>query len=200
MKNIRRYFITGLLVTLPAFFTIYLLFVIVKFIDGIFGKPVNVFLKHEFGFAVPGVGFILGLIFVMGVGVIATNLLVRNIFRPIERWFLKLPFVKQVYPSAKQIVDSFISKEKSAFKKVVLVQYPSKGIWSIGFMTNEAFLEAKEGSGEDLLSILIATTPSPFTGFVIFVPRKEVKILDMTIEEGIKVVVSGGIVNPESCK
>lgn len=196
MSKIRRYFGTGLLITLPVFFTLYLLFIIVRFIDGIWGKVINFYLKKYLGFAIPGLGFILALITVLVIGFVATNFFGKKIIRALEHWFLKFPFIRQIYPAAKQIVDSFISKESPAFKKVVLVEYPSKGIWSVGFITNDSFKEANEKTGQELVHVFIGTTPSPLTGFLILVPRSDIKILDISVEEGVKLIVSGGIVKP----
>lgn len=196
MSKIRRYFVTGLLVTLPIFITAYLLFVIFRFIDGIWGKVINFYLRKYLGFGIPGLGFILGVLTVFIIGFITTNLFGKRLFVAIENWFLRLPVIKQVYPAAKQIVDSLVSRDKPAFKKVVLVEYPSKGIWSIGFLTNESFKEANEKSGKELIHIFIATTPSPLTGFLVLFPKDEVKILDISVEQGVKLIVSGGIVKP----
>jgi len=196
--KIQRYFGTGLLLITPAFITGYLLFVIFRFIDGIWGKLINIYLKNNFGFTVPGIGVIIGLITVTLIGFIATNFFGRKIFQALENWLLKFPLVRQIYPATKQIVQSFFSQEHSAFKKVVLVEYPSKGIWSIGFITNESFKEAQEKVGEELMHVFIATTPSPFSGFLVLVPKKDVKFLDMSVEDGIKLIVSGGIVKPDN--
>jgi uncharacterized membrane protein len=196
MSRIKRYFGTGLLITLPAFLTVYFLFIIFNFIDGIWGKVINYYLKKYFGFSIPGLGIILGLITVIIVGFVATNFIGKRFFELLERWFLKFPFIRQIYPAARQIVDSFISKESPAFKKVVLVEYPSKGMWAIGFITNDSFKEANEKTGEELLHVFVATTPSPLTGFLILVPKKAVKVLDMSVEDGVKLIVSGGIVKP----
>lgn len=196
MKTIRHYFATGLLITLPVFFTLYLIFIIVRFIDGIWGKVINFYLKKHFGFGIPGLGLLLAVLTVLGIGFITTNFLGKKVFRALEGWFLKFPFIRQIYPAAKQIVDSFVSKESPAFKKVVLVEYPSKGLWSIGFLTNESFAEANEKAGIELLHVLVATTPSPLTGFLVLVPKNNVIVLDISIEEGIKLIVSGGIVRP----
>lgn len=196
MSKIKRYFGTGLLITLPVLFTVYILWIVFRFIDGIWGKFINYYLKKHLGFSIPGLGFILGIATVIIVGFIATNFFGKKIFKAIENWFLKLPLIRQIYPTAKQIVDSFISKESPAFKKVVLVEYPSKGIWSVGFLTNDGFKEAEEKSGRELVHVLIGTTPTPLSGFLILVPKDEIKILDISIEEGIKLVVSGGIVKP----
>lgn len=194
--KIRHYFATGFLITLPVFITLYFLFIIFRFIDGIFGKVVNFYLKQYLGFAVPGLGIIIGVLIVFAVGFTAANFFGKKIIHALERWFLKFPFIRQIYPAAKQIVDSFISKDSPAFKKVVLVQYPSKGIWSVGFLTNESFKEANDKTRRDLQHIFIATTPSPLTGFLILVPREEVVELDMSIEEGVKLIISAGIVKP----
>jgi len=196
MSRIKRYFGTGLLITLPVFLTVYFLFIIFNFIDGIWGKVINFYLKKYFGFSIPGLGIILGLITVIIVGFVATNFMGKRFFALLERWFLKFPFIRQIYPAARQIVGSFISKESPAFKKVVLVEYPSKGMWSIGFITNDSFKEANEKTGEELLHVFIATTPSPLTGFLVLVPKKAIKVLDMSIEDGVKLIVSGGIVKP----
>lgn len=184
------------MITLPVFFTFYFLFIIFRFIDGIWGKVINFYLKKYLGFVVPGLGFILGILTVLVIGFIATNFFGKKIFRAIEGRLMRLPLIRQVYPATKQIVNSFISKDKPAFKKVVLVEYPSKGIWSVAFVTNDGFRNAKEKTGKDLVSVFIATSPSPFTGFLIFVPREDVKFLDISVEEGIKLIVSGGIINP----
>lgn len=196
MHKIRRYFIAGLLITLPVFITIYFLFISFRFIDGVCGGVINYFLKKELGFSLPGIGIILGILTVLVVGFLATRFLGKRIFPAIEKWFLKFPFIRQIYPPAKQIVNFLLSKEKPAFKKVVLVEYPSKGIWSVGFITSESFKEAKEKIGKELLHIFIASTPSPFTGYFILIPKDAVKFLDISVEDGIKLIVSGGILTP----
>lgn len=196
MSKIRRYFITGLLIILPVYITFYFLLIIFHLIDGAWGKIINYYFKKHFGFAVPGLGFILGITTILIVGFVATRFFGRSIFIVLERWFLKLPFIRQVYPATKQIIDSFISKEKPAFKKVVLVEYPSKGVWSVGFVTNEGFTEAQEKTGQELMHVFIATSPSPFTGFLALIPKESIKFLDISIEDGIKLIVSGGIIKP----
>lgn len=196
MSRIKRYFGAGLLITLPVFVTGYFFFVVFRFIDGLWGKLINIYLKKYFGFTVPGLGIVLGLLTVLLIGFIATNFLGKRMFHAIESWFFRLPLVRQVYPAAKQIVSSLISKESRTFKQVVLVEYPSKGIWSLGFVTNSSFASAEEVAGEELVHVLIATTPSPLTGYLALIPRKNVRPLSISVEEGIKLIVSGGIVKP----
>lgn len=197
MANIKRYFGTGLLITLPVFFTLYLLFTVFRFIDGIWGKVINYYVKKHLGFTIPGLGIILGMVTVFIIGFVATHFASRRLFRAIERWFMKFPLIRQIYPSARQVVNSLFSRESPAFKKVVLVEYPSKGIWSVGFLTNESFKEANDKAGSELLHVFIGTTPTPLSGFLALVPKDVVKILDISIEDGIKLIVSGGIVKPK---
>ncbi len=196
MLKLRHYFVTGLLLLLPLYITFYLLSIIFRFIDGIFGGLINGYLKTNFGFFVPGIGIILGVLIVLAAGFVTSHFLSKRVLSGIERWFSKLPGVRQIYPSTKQIIGFLFSKDKAAFQKVVLVEYPSKGIWSIGFLTNEGFKEAQEKTQEELLHILIATTPSPWSGFFVLIPKGEVKFLDMSVEDGIKLIVSGGILKP----
>ncbi len=197
MKSLKHYFITGLIVFLPIFLTLYLLFIIFKLIDSIFGGVVNGYLKDAFGFYIPGLGFILGALMIILTGFITSHLLSKKALPAIEVWFLKFPGIRQIYPSIKQIIGFFFSKDKAAFKKVVLVEYPSKGIWSVGFITNEGFRKAEEKTGQELVHVLIGTTPSPWSGFFIMVPKSAVKILDISVEDGMKLLVSGGILKPE---
>lgn len=196
MLKLRHYFITGFFLLLPLYITLYLLFIIFKLADGIFGGLINSYLKNNLGFSIPGIGIILGMLIVFLVGFIASHFLSKRVLSGIERWFSGLPGVRQIYPSAKQMVGFLFSRDKAAFKKVVLAEYPSKGIWSIGFLTNEGFKEAKARTQEDLLHVFIPSTPNPWTGFFVLIPRREVKFLDMLVEDGIKLIVSGGILKP----
>ena len=193
---IRHYFATGLLVTLPIFLTLWVIYVIARFIDSIWARLINFYLQKYIGFSIPGLGLIMSVLIVFFVGFFTANFFGKKFFHFFERWFLKFPFIRRIYPSAKQIVDSFISKENPSFKKVVLVEYPSKGLWSIGFLTNESFREANEKTSSELLHIFIATTPNPITGFLLLIPKNEVKFLEISVEDGIKLIMSGGIVKP----
>lgn len=195
--RLKNYFITGLLVSLPIFLTLYFLFLVFKLIDSFLGVIVNRYLRAEFGFSIPGIGIILGVLLIFIIGFVASHLLSRRVLPAIERWFLKFPGIRQIYPPIKQIVNFIFSKDKMAFKKVVLVEYPSKGIWSVGFMTNEGFREAQEKVGQELIHVLIGSTPSPWSGFFVLVAKKDVKFLDISVEDGMKLILSGGILKPD---
>jgi uncharacterized membrane protein len=166
-------------------------------IDNIIGRIINSYLKAAFGFSIPGLGFIMAVLIILVTGFVVSHLLNKRALPLIERWFLKLPGIRQIYPSIKQIVGFIFSKDKAVFRKVVLVEYPSKGIWSVGFMTNEGFREAEELTGQELVHVLIGSTPSPWSGFFILVPKNAVKFSEMSAEEGVKLIVSGGILKPD---
>jgi len=125
---------------------------------------------------------------------LATNLLGKRLFQVLESWFMKFPFIRQIYVPAKQIVNSFASKDRPAFKKVVLVEYPSKGIWSIGFLTNEKIESVNKEFGREMAAVFVPNSPGPLTGYVIFVPKQEIKFLDMPVGEALKIIISGGVV------
>ncbi len=196
MLKLRHYFVTGLLLVLPVFITFYFLFLVFKFIDGIFGGLINGYLRSNLGFVIPGVGFILGILVVLLSGFLASHFLGKRVLPVFERWVLRFPGSRQIYPSAKQIVSFLFSKDKAAFKKVVLAEYPSKGIWSVGFVTNDGFKEAQEKTQEELLHIFIPSTPGPWSGFLVLIPKRDIKFLDIPVEDGIKLIISGGILKP----
>ena len=195
-----RYFIAGLGITLPVIITCYILFIFFRFADGLLGRFLNRYIRGILGYSIPGIGLFVSLILILLIGVIMTNFLGKRVFPLVERWFLKLPFVNVIYPSAKQMIDFLFSKEKIAFKKVVMVEYPRKGVYSIGFITNEGLEEINRKALKELLSVFIATTPSPLTGYFLYVPKEEVIFLDMTVEEAIKLIVSAGIISPARYK
>ena len=181
MKKIKKYLVTGLVVIVPVVSTIYILVSLFRFADGILGRYLNVYIKRELGFYIPGLGLLLSLLIIFIVGFVSTKFFGRRIFRSIERWFSNLPLINKIYPALKQIV-SFASTEKElGFKKVVLVEYPSKGIWSIGFLTNDKFSKIDKVTNREMLAVFLPTTPGPLTGYVVFVPKEEVKFLDMPI-------------------
>ena len=196
MLKLKRYFLTGLLLVLPLFITFYILVLSFKFIDGILGGFINNYFRANWGFFVPGIGIILGILIVWLTGFIATHFLGKRMLSALENRFIGLPGVRQIYPSAKQIVGFLFSKDKAAFKQVVLAEYPCKGIWSIGFITNDSFAEANQLTGKDLVHVFIPSTPGPWSGFLVLIHKADIKHLNISIEDGIKLVFSGGILKP----
>ena len=193
---LKKYFIAGVLVILPLFITIYILVVFFQFVGGILDQFINNYLREFLGFYIPGLGLTLSLITIFLVGFLTTHFLGRRLYLILDKALRKFPLVRHVYPAVKQITAFLFASQQQAFKKVVLVEYPRRGIWSIGFITNESFQEVKQKTKQDLLNIFIPSSPGPLTGFFTLIPRKEVIFLDIAVEDAIKLLISGGLLNP----
>lgn len=200
MKRLKQYFIAGLVTVIPVFLTIYILVLLFQFADGILGKYLNVYFKKTMGFYIPGIGFLICLVAILFVGVLATDFVGKKILRRIERWFSALPLINKIYPALKQIVKFISAQKEFGFKKVVLVEYPSKGIWSIGFLTNEKFQQIDKVTGKEMLAVFLPTTPGPLSGYVVFFPKEEVKFLDIPVADALKIIISGGVFKDEDNK
>ena len=198
MKRLHKYFIAGLAVFLPVTITIYLLIVIFRFFDNFFGKIIKIYFLEILGFYIPGTGIILFLVVVFAIGIFMKHFLGKKIFPFFERLFLKAPFVKMIYPATKQIINFIFLKDRRSFKSVVLVEYPRKGIYTVGFITGDSFKNARDKTKQELITVFIPNSPGPFTGYVVMVPKKDLIVLDISIEEGLRLILSGGVVNPDS--
>ncbi len=183
----RRYFVTGLATLFPVAVTLWLVLVIFNFADRL--------LRGVLGFQIPGLGLIVTVLVILIVGVISVHFFGRVVFQAIELAFSRLPFIKKIYPAVKQLAQFLFDENtrQATFRRVVLVQYPRPGTYSIAFVTNECQTEAP-GKAMTLLTCLIPNPPSPFTGPIIFVPQPDVIPLEMSVEEAVKLIVSGGVV------
>lgn len=197
MKKLKKYFISGLLVFLPLTLTVYLFIWVLSFTDGLLGKYIEPYFLREFGFYVEGLSIIIGVCLIVLIGFLATHYLGRKIYLRVEKILVKLPFFRQVYPSLKEIAFFVFSRDRMALKQVVFVEYPRKGLYTLGFLTNETDAKiARSISGGEMCNVLIPSVPNPLTGYVVIVPKDEIILSDMTIEEAIKFMVSGGVINP----
>ncbi len=195
----RKYFITGLLIVLPVLITTYLFISLFAFFDNILGRYINRLTVFYLGYKVHGLGLLVFIVLIFFTGFFATNFIGRRLLLYVESLWSKFPVIGKIYPAAKQIIKFlFTQKIQGQIEKVCLLEYPRKGIYSIGFVTNQAdkAIEGKVG-GKELLNILIPSVPSPLTGFLIIVPKEDVIFLDMTIEDAVKIIVSGGVFNPK---
>jgi uncharacterized membrane protein len=198
-QRLRTDFLTGLVVVLPVALTIYLIWTVVGIIDArvlplvpAAYNPENVFGRNIFG-----LGLVIFVLFTTLVGALTKGLFGRQIIHFGERIVERMPVVRSVYNGLKQIVETMLSKSGTSFKQACLIEYPRKGIWSIAFISTEARGEVPVKAGEpDLLSVFLPTTPNPTSGFLLFVPRRDVVVLDMSIEEAAKLVISAGLVSP----
>jgi uncharacterized membrane protein len=192
-KIFRNSFISGLLVIVPLILTFVLLRALVESIDGLVRPAVIKLFGHAYDF--PFVGIIITLALIIFTGFLAANVLGKRLIRFWEFLLLHIPLVNFVYGSAKQFIQAITVPQNKIFKSVVLVEYPRPGIYAMGFLANQSSLES-QGTSRQLLCVFIPSTPTPFTGIAIFFPEEQVIFLDMSIEDGIKFTVSGGIISP----
>lgn len=196
-KEKRKYFITGFLIVVPVLSTIYLFISLFAFFDNILGRYISRLTILYLGYRIPGLGLLIFILIIFFTGFFATNFIGRKLLLYFENLWLKFPVIKKVYPAIKQIVKFFFTpREHSEKHKVVLIEYPCKGLYSIGFVTNRSDKGIEDKVHKELLNVLVPSVPNPFTGFVVLVPAKEVIFLDMGVEEAVKFIISGGVVNP----
>jgi len=195
LSKLRKYFISGLVVFLPIALTIYLFFLAIDFADTFFTKffsKLGLSLGHFHGLSI-----ILGIYIIILFGFFTTNFLGKKIHDFFERIMLKLPFFKQVYPALKEMAIFLFSRERmSSFKKVVLIEYPRKGVYSMGFLTNDTSKEINDNIRGEFCNVFIPSSPGPLTGFTVLVSKKEIVNTHISIEDAFKFIVSGGVVNP----
>ncbi len=186
-QALRRYFVTGLATLFPVFVTIQLLVWIFNFTDSRLGRV--------FGTQITGLGLLATILVILLVGVLSIHFFGRVIFRTLEVWFSWLPIVRRIYPAIKQLAQFLFNEDErhAAFRRVVLVQYPRLGSYSLSFVTNETKTSVT-GKPTTMLSLLIPQPPSPVTGPIIFVPEADVIPLDISVEQAVKLIMSGGVV------
>jgi uncharacterized membrane protein len=198
LARLRAYFLTGVIVTAPISITIFLVWQFITFLDtqvgGLIPAPYNPEAYLPFG--LPGLGLLIMLAFLTLVGFLAAGLAGRTLVHIGERLLSRMPIVRSVYSTLKQIFETVLAQSSRSFREVVLIEYPRRGLGAIGFVTGPTRGEIQARSGEELVNVFLPTTPNPTSGFLLFVPKSELVHLDMTIEEGIKMVISGGIVAP----
>lgn len=198
MGTLKKYIIAGLIVWLPFAATI----IIVKLVIDLLDKTI-LLLPPEFhpatvlGFSIPGFGIILAIFILLLTGMLAANLFGRRMVEFWEAVLNRIPLVRSIYSSVKQISSTILDPSGKSFRKVVMLQYPRKGIWSIGFLTNENVSTNLEGIDDELVAVFVPTTPNPTSGFIIMAPREDVTELDMTVEEGFKFIISMGVIIPD---
>lgn len=192
---LKKIFITGLATLVPVIITIYIFFITFRFVDGILGKLINKLFFKYFGYGIPGLGFILFVVLIFVTGSII-HISRKRLLRYFENLFLRIPYASKVYSAVKNIVHFVLYPPKKDYKSVVLVEYPRHGVYSLGFITKESFLGFNEKLNRKLYNVYIPTTPNPFTGMVILVPAEEVVLLDISVEEAIKFIASGCLLNP----
>lgn len=198
VSRIRRYFLAGILVTAPLGITALIAWWIINFVD----ERITPLIPDKYNpetylpFSLPGLGLLILFIVLTLIGALTAGLLGRWVVNTGERILNRMPVVRSIYSAIKQIFETVLAQQSNAFREAVLVEYPRRGIWAIGFITGTTKGEVQNLTLEETVNIFLPTTPNPTSGFLLFVPREEVVPLDMSVEEAVKMVISGGIVTP----
>jgi len=192
LKKLRNIFIAGIVVILPLAGSVYIIYLVFNII----AKVTDPLIELLFGRDLPGLGIILSFLTISIIGFFASNIIGKRIILFGEKILLKIPFFNSIYISIKQILDAFFTQHHSSFRKPVLFEYPRKGLYQIGFLTKESSPYFDSITGRKLYNIFLPTTPNPTSGMFIMVPVDEAILLDLSIEESLKLIISGGIINP----
>ena len=190
-RKISNNFFKGILISAPIIITLYIAWGLIKFFD----KKTSPLLG-TFPFEIPGFGLITVFIFFAIIGFITTGLLGRIFSSFIEKILSKMPVLRNIYSGLKQLFEAILAKKSNSFREVVLLEYPRKGIWAMGFLTGETKGEVNRKTKNQMANIFLPTTPNPTSGFLLFVPKKDILRLTMTVEEGIKMIISAGMLTP----
>jgi uncharacterized membrane protein len=196
-STLKKYFITGLLIWIPLAITVWVLSLIVRSMDqSLLLLPQAIHPEHLLGVYIPGIGALLTLLVVFLTGLVTANIVGQKLVRFWERVLARIPVVKSIYYSVKQVSDTLFSGSGIAFRKVLLVRYPHPEAWSVAFQTGHPARDVADLLPDEHVGVFIPTTPSPVNGFFFFVKRKDVIELDMSVDEALKYIVSMGVVAP----
>lgn len=193
--KIRRYLATGLLVWIPLGVTLFLLRVLINLMDGLIPTPLRP--ENLFGFHIPGLGVILTFTLLLTTGFFAANLLGKKLIGAWEALLARIPLVSWIYSGVKKVAETLLSPHSQSFRKVLLMEYPRKGIWSLCFQTSSDLGEVQAHTGQEVVCVFVPTTPNPTSGFIILVPKDDVIELEMTVDEALHMIVSLGVIVPE---
>ena len=193
--RIRNYFFTGIVVLIPIGFTLYL----TKFLINISSKliPANINPNNYLNFSIPGIEIVITLLFITIVGGLSLSFLGRKFLQIIDDLFKRIPILRTIYSAIGQMTQTFSSKKKNK-RSVVLVEYPRKGTWAVGFATKDNQGEIKKKTKRNLVNVFVPTTPNPTSGFLLMFPKEEIIYLDLSFEEASKFIVSAGTSNPKN--
>jgi uncharacterized membrane protein len=192
--HLRAAFLRGVVVIIPLVLTYWVFSGLLNAIDGVFSPVLETWLGRE----VPGLGFLTMVVLILLVGLLTRNLIGRVLFAGFENLLRSIPFVRSVYSAVRDLISAFVFGDKSkTFREVVMVEYPRPGLYCIGFVTNRVRYRRKAEGLTEFVSVYFPNPPNPTSGFLIFVPRDQAVPLAITVEEGLKLVLSGGIVLPE---
>ena len=195
ISKLRNYFITGVLVLIPIGVTVYLTLFFIKIFAKILPQEINP--NNYLPYSVPGLEIIISIMVITVIGWLSLSFLGKKLVKLVNDIFKRIPFLRTVYSAIGQMTQSFAQSRKSKKKSVVLVEYPRKGSWAVGFATQENTGEIASKTNKDLVNVFVPTTPNPTSGFLLMLPKDEIIYLDMSFEDASKFIVSAGTSNPK---
>ena len=191
--RLRNYFFAGVLITAPIGITLYVSWSVISWIDDTVKQALPAWVS---GMEFPGIGLIVLLVGLTFIGFITANVLGRVLLRWGEQVVTRLPVISSLYSATKQILESVLGSKANSFREVVLVEYPRREMWTLGLLLGDAYGEVQEKTGQEMFNVYLPTTPNPTSGYLVFLPRSQMIHLDMSVEDCMKMIVSGGIVTP----
>ena len=195
ISKLRNYFITGVLVLIPIGVTVYLTLFFIKIFAKILPQEINP--NNYLPYSIPGLEIIISIIVITVIGWLSLSFLGKKLVKLVNDIFRRIPFLRTVYSAIGQMTQSFAQSRKSKKKSVVLVEYPRKGSWAVGFATQENTGEIASKTNKNLINVFVPTTPNPTSGFLLMFPKDEIIYLDMSFEDASKFIVSAGTSNPK---
>lgn len=197
MKHLRRYLVAGILFWVPVGVTVFVLSLLVDLMDRTLLLLPRAYRPEELlGLNIPGLGILLTLAVLLGTGVLAANYLGGQFVQGWESLLNRIPLVRSIYSSAKQVAETVFSDSSQSFKKVLLIEYPRKGLWGLAFLTSTTLAEVQARTEGELICVFVPTTPNPTSGFLIMVQKQDVIELDMDVEQALKMIISLGVIIP----
>ncbi len=199
--KLRQYFIAGLAVMFPVFVTIWIMRILFRISDGFLGDIINNYLNEEYGYRIPGLGLLIMVSLILMAGYLTNKVFARRFFPELEHWLMKFPLVRNIYPSAKQLSKFFFTEtSKARFSRAALVPWPHQDCYTLGFVMNEEITSDRFADAGNYYTVFVPTVPNPLTGFISLYKEKDVILLDMKVDEALRLVISGGVISPKVFK
>lgn len=195
MAVVKRHFVSGMLVVVPLILTYLVLKFMFELVDGVL-QPLII---KIFGFYIPGLGLVTTILAIILAGVLTRNFVGARLYRAGDRILERMPIIRPIYSAAKQLLEAVAQPSRNSFKAVVLIEYPRPGVWAMAFLSNRMEVEVN-GGNRHLVSVFVPSTPTPISGMVVMLPEDDAVVLDMSVEDGVKFLVSGGVASPSLIK